>query len=216
MLKRSNNRLRITKLKVFIFLIFILAIISGIYFDRSLKPIVCRIAQYKVQLVVTKASNRAISEVMDETHIKYTDLVVSQSQSSGEVSFLTYNTTEVNKLKSLITAKIIKKIQEIEKMDIYIPFFNLTNIDFLHNKGFNLHFIITPTAYVETDIESSFTATGINQVDHKIFIVVNITASALIPNFPTEVKFSTKVCVAQTVIIGKVPNNLPNTHRYLS
>ena len=216
MLKKSKNKLRITKFKILIFFIGIIIISLGIYFDRSLKPIVCRIAQYKVQILATKASNLAISEVMDKTDIKYTDLVSTKSQSSGEVSFLSYNTTEVNKLKSLITAEIIKKIREIDKMDIYIPFFNLTNIDFLHNKGFNLHFIITPTAYVETDIESSFTATGINQVDHKIFIVVNIAASALIPNFPTEVKFKTKVCVAQTVIIGKVPDYIPNSHRYLS
>ena len=63
---------------------------------------------------------------------------------------------------------------------------------------------------METDIESVFETTGINQVNHKIFIVLEITASALIPNYSTNVKFRTNVCVAQTVIIGKVPENIWN------
>ena len=29
-----------------------------------------------------------------------------------------------------------------------------------------------------------------------------------IPSYSTEVNFDTRVCVAQTVIIGKVPNNI--------
>ena len=69
--------------------------------------------------------------------------------------------------------------------------------------------------YVGCDIESEFETTGINQVNHRIFIVLKISASALIPNYSAEVQFRTRVCVAQTVIVGKVPENISDNLHYL-
>ena len=103
----------------------------------------------------------------------------------------------------------------MDKADIYIPLGSLTNLDILNNKGPRLHFVVTPTAYVETDIESEFETTGINQVCHRIFIILRMSASALIPNYSTDVNFSTRVCVAQTIIVGKVPENISDNLHYL-
>ena len=86
----------------------------------------------------------------------------------------------------------------------------------LNNKGPLLHFVITPAAFVETDIESEFETTGINQVNHRIFIVLNVSATALIPNYSTDVNFKTRVCVAQTVIVCKVPENISDNLHYLN
>ena len=103
----------------------------------------------------------------------------------------------------------------MDKADIYIPIGSISNLDMLNNKGPLLHFVITPAAFVETDIESEFETTGINQVNHRIFIVLKISASALIPNYSTDVEFKTRVCVAQTVIVGKVPENIFDNLHYL-
>ncbi|MEG0090863.1 MAG: sporulation protein YunB, partial [Oscillospiraceae bacterium] len=67
-----------------------------------------------------------------------------------------------------------------------------------------------PSSYVESDIESVFQNTGINQINHQIFIIVRVVGSALIPNFSTSITVENKVCVAETIIIGKVPNNIGN------
>ena len=59
-------------------------------------------------------------------------------------------------------------------------------------------------------MESVFQNTGINQINHQIFITVKVTANALIPNYSTSVYSENKVCVAETVIIGKVPDSIGN------
>ncbi|MBR5520805.1 MAG: sporulation protein YunB [Oscillospiraceae bacterium] len=179
-----------------------------IFLDSRLRPLVIETACYKVQSLVTQAANIAIIEQMERTPLSYGDLITVSRDEKGDVSLLSYNTLEVNRLKSQITASVIEKVNRLEQTDIYIPIGNITYIDFLHNKGPKLRFRITPIAYVETDIESDFEHTGINQVNHRIFIVLKVNASALIPSYSTEVSFDTKVCVAQTVIIGKVPNNI--------
>ena len=191
--------------------LFVLLLISTVLFiiiDSRLRPLVIETARYRVQSLVTQAANIAIIEQMEQTPLSYGDLITVSRDEKGDVSLLSYNTLEVNRLKSQITASVIEKVNRLEQTDIYIPLGNITYIDFLHNKGPKLRFRITPIAYVETDIESDFEHTGINQVNHRIFIVLKVSASALIPSYSTDVNFDTKVCVAQTVIIGKVPNNI--------
>ena len=112
---------------------------------------------------------------------------------------------QVNKLKSEITHAVIEETEKIPDTDLYIPLGTITGIDMIQNKGPLLKFTINPSSYVQSDIESVFQNTGINQVNHRIFIILKVTANSLIPNYSSSVVIENKVCVAETIIIGKVP-----------
>ena len=213
MLKRNKTENSIFKNKLLIFL-FMFTIIF-VFIDSRIRPQIITLARYKVQSVVTQAANQAIIEQMEQSPLSYGDLITVQRNENGEITLLSYNALEVNRLKSQITSTVISKVQMMDKADIYIPIGSISNLDMLNNKGPLLHFVITPAAFVETDIESEFETTGINQVNHRIFIVLKISASALIPNYSTDVEFKTRVCVAQTVIVGKVPENIFDNLHYL-
>ena len=213
MVRKDFVKHSIRKNKLF-FVLLILTIIF-IFADSRIRPQVVTLARYKVQSLVSQAANQAIIEQMELSPLSYGDLITVQRNEAGEITLLSYNALEVNRLKSQITSTVISKVQMMEKADIYIPLGSLTNLDILNNKGPLLHFVVTPTAYVETDIESEFETTGINQVCHRIFIILKMSASALIPNYSTDVNFSTRVCVAQTIIVGKVPENISDNLHYL-
>ena len=213
MLKRNKTKNSIFKNKLLIFL-FMFTIIF-VFIDSRIRPQIITLARYKVQSVVTQAANQAIIEQMEQSPLSYGDLITVQRNENGEITLLSYNALEVNRLKSQITSTVISKVQMMDKADIYIPIGSISNLDMLNNKGPLLHFVITPAAFVETDIESEFETTGINQVNHRIFIVLKISASALIPNYSTDVEFKTRVCVAQTLIVGKVPENIFDNLHYL-
>ena len=213
MQKRNRPDISVLKNKLFLFLMRITALY--ILLDSRIRPQVITLAKYKVQSMVTQAANQAIIEQMEQSPLSYGDLITVQRNSDEEITLLSYNALEVNRLKSQITSTVISKVQMMDKAHIYIPLGSISNLEFLNNKGPSLHFIITPAAYVETDIESEFETTGINQVNHRIFIVLKVSASALIPNYSTDIQFSTRVCVAQTVIVGKVPENISDNLHYL-
>lgn len=198
-----------------LFVVLLFFTVRFIFIDSRIRPQVVTLARYKVQSMVTQAANQAIIEQMEQSPLSYGDLITVQRNDAGEITLLSYNALEVNRLKSQITSTVISKVQMMDKAHIYIPVGSITNLDFLNNKGPRLHFVITPAAYVETDIESEFETTGINQVNHRIFIVLSVSASALIPNYSTDVNFKTRVCVAQTVIVGKVPENIYDNIHYL-
>lgn len=204
-MKKLRKR-RYLKTKLIITAVFLVAI--SIYIDVCLRPVVITVAQYRVQGLISKAVNNAIISVMDETNYSYADLVEIVKNEKQEILSVNYNSLHINKLRSELVKATIEETQKLPVTNLYIPIGNITSIDILQNKGPKLKFTITPSSYVEADVESVFQNTGINQINHQIFIILKVTANALIPNYSTSVYSENKVCVAETVIIGKVPNTI--------
>ena len=191
-------------------LAIILTAAAFIYIDLCLRPAVITVAQYHIQSLINKAVNNAIISVMDKTQYSYDDLVEINRNSADEIVSVNYNSLHINKLRSELIKVSIEETQKIPVSYVYIPIGNITSIDILQNKGPKLKFTVTPSSYVEAEVESVFQNTGINQINHQIFINVKVTANALIPNYSTSIYSENKVCVAETVIIGKVPDSIGN------
>ena len=130
-LKKKKTAIKNKKL----FFTLLSAIAIFIVIDSRLRPLVIETARYKVQSLVTQAANIAIIEEMEKTSLSYGDLITVSRDEKGDVSLLSYNTLEVNRLKSQITSSVIEKVNQLEQTDIFIPLGNITYMDFLHNKG---------------------------------------------------------------------------------
>ena len=57
-----------------------------------------------------------------------------------------------------------------------------------------------------------FTAAGINQTKHQILLDVDVYVTILLPGITTYTKVSNEISVAETVIVGAVPD----TYTYFS
>ena len=207
--KKRRKTHGIPAISLIVILVFLVSVFF-IYADICLRPVVVTMAQHRIQSLVTRAVNNAIIMVMDDTDINYDDLVRTEKNETGEIVSINYNSLNINKLRSSLVHAAIEQTQKVPATNVYIPVGNMTNIDIFQNKGPKLKFTITPSSYVEAEVESVFKNTGINQINHQIFINIKVTANALIPNYSTSVVSVNKVCVAETVIIGKVPDSIGN------
>lgn len=205
---RKKIKKRHSKKTILFAIIVALFFCSFIFVDMRLRPIIMTSAKYKIQGLILAAVNNAIIKQIDVTTIDYNDLVKMEKNDNGEILSISYDSLHMNKLKSEITRAALEETQKIPKTAIFVPIGNITNFDFLQNKGPNIRFIVTPSSFVESDIESVFQNTGINQINHQIYIKIKVTGNALMSNYSTSVYVESKVCVAETIIIGKVPNNM--------
>ena len=64
----------------------------------------------------------------------------------------------------------------------------------------------------EANFRNAFTSAGINQTKHQIILTVDVSVSILLPGFRTATKVSNSFIVAETVIVGTVPD----TYTYFS
>ena len=72
-------------------------------------------------------------------------------------------------------------------------------------RGPDIPLQVVPASFVESTIVDSLETAGINQTQHRIFIRFTVEMSAILPGYSTEVIVENEVCVAQTLIVGKVP-----------
>lgn len=63
---------------------------------------------------------------------------------------------------------------------------------------------------VEAEIDSEFTAVGINQTLHRIYLNLNCSIGVLTPFESVSKKVASKVLLTETVIVGEVPSTYYN------
>ena len=103
-------------------------------------------------------------------------------------------------------------IRELSVEEIGIPIGNLFLPEFLSGKGPLLPVRVIAVSTSDAAFSSSFTEAGINQTLHRINLCISATMAVLTPAGTQSVSAETSVIVAETVIVGAVPQTYLNTY----
>ena len=103
----------------------------------------------------------------------------------------------------------MKLIKEEEKMQ-KLRFGSFTGFKLLAGKGPGVPIRISSVGNVETDLKSEFSAQGINQTLHRVYLQVVCEISILTPYNSITEKITNQVLIAENVIVGKIPNTYYN------
>ena len=91
--------------------------------------------------------------------------------------------------------------------ELSVPVGTLLGSPFLAGRGPLIRVRMQSVGSSSAHFENAFTSAGINQTKHQIYLVVDVYVSILLPGFSTTTKFSNTYSVAETVIVGSVPDN---------
>lgn len=174
-------------------------------FDLSLRPQMIALAETSLQNQITHISDLAMAKVVEERSLGYSDMVVLQTGQDGGVSMLTTNTLQLNALRSALLEEVVSQVEGIDNHSLGIPFGTLTGIDLFSAWGPKLPVQVISVASADGTYRNDFTSAGINQTLHRILLDVTVTARILLPGGIVETEIAIPVCVAETVIIGQVP-----------
>ena len=174
--------------------------------DQRMRPMVETITSYQAQLFATRAINEAVMEVIAQENAAYGSIIsISQGQ-DGLVSSLSTDMVTINHLKARITEQVSDRLQNNPNNTILIPLGTLLGEDLLSGRGPMVSVKVLPVGAVSTDFYNEFSEAGINQTLHQIMLLVQADISAIMPFYNIETKVNTNICIAQTVIVGKVPS----------
>ena len=79
--------------------------------------------------------------------------------------------------------------------------------------GPEIHIKIENVGNVVTKLESEFISEGINQTMHRIYLNIECEATILTPYNTITQKIENQVLIAESVIIGNIPNAYYNIER---
>ncbi len=174
--------------------------------DFQLRPIIKSMCVNKARMVSIHAVSEAVLEDMQSNEDIYHNIINTERGPGGDVLAITSDIQKMNQLKAKVSMLIQNKILDFQTKYLSIPLGTLTGMEMFSGRGPQVPFKITVTGSVVTEFKSNFSDAGINQTRHQIYLEVHTKISALIPGYSSSFDFDTNILVAETVIVGKVPN----------
>ena len=177
-----------------------------------MEPILISMATARASNTVNRIVVEAVNDAIQGGEIDYSILVSFEKDAEGHVTALKSNMAAFNRLQSRIADDILLRLSEVSTTTLSIPIGTLTGSSLLAGRGPAIKVKMQSVGSTTASFRNTFSAAGINQTRHQILLDVQVNVSILLPGFRTSTKVNNEISVAETVIVGSVPQ----TYTYFS
>ena len=204
-------RYRIRRFFRLLVFVLILLLILLIFFRSRYHKVIRELAETQVKNTTSDLINDAIDEQIENGNIQYDRIVYFEKDLNGRITALKTNMSEVNRLKTAILNLINDEILALDTADIGIPVGSLILPEFLAGKGPNIPVHILSIRNSDADFTSDFVEAGINQTLHQLNMHISVDVSILVLGQTNSFTVTSQVVVAETIIVGQVPETFLQT-----
>ena len=197
---------------IWLTVIFTLLLALTVAVVLHMKPVVVDLATARTSNAVNRIVVAAVNDAVDSGRIDYEQLVDFDKDAEGHVTALRSNMAAFNRLQASIADDILQRMAEVSSTDLAIPIGTLTGSPLLAGRGPCLRVRMQSVGTATARFDNQFSSAGINQTRHRIIMDVDVHVSILLPGLTTYTKVSNEISVAETVIVGGVPE----TYTYFS
>lgn len=187
----------------------------GFFLLRSrYRDVIRDLAETQVKNATSDLTNDAIAKQIADGVVQYDRIVYFEKDLDGRITALKTNIGEVNRLKTDILNIINDEILALDNSDIGIPMGSLFLPELLSGRGPVIPVHILSIRNSDANFHSNFTQAGINQTLHQVTMQVSVDVAVLVLGETASFTMVSEVVVAETVIVGDVPNTFLQTGGY--
>ena len=172
--------------------------------ERALRPVLAAAARYQVRSQVTAAVEQWAARDLQERGVDYSDFVTITRNEAGEITALSADMARLNLLRAELSAHLLERLED-SQLELTIPVGSLLPIEPTWARGPELHLRALALGTASAEFESEFTSAGINQTRHRLWLRLSVPVTVLLPGGGEELTVDSRLCVAETVIVGQVP-----------
>lgn len=186
------------------FIFFTILIALSYIILLQFKPVFEQKAAHAAKMSAINIINEATNDVF--WGISSSQLVNITTNETGQITGVCADTAQMNKLKTKLSLSLQKYTENSDNLKISIPLGSLTPYAVLQGVGYRIPVKIVIDGFSKLDFESEFIQAGINQVKHKIYLIASVNVSVISAAMTKSETVTTEIPVAETVIVGTVPN----------
>lgn len=205
-------RWRLRKLFRRLLLILLVLVVAFLLLRSRYRDVIRELAETQVKNTTSDLTNDAIAKQIADGVIQYDRIVYFEKDLDGRITALKTNMSEVNRLKTDILNIINDEILALDTSDLGIPLGSLFLPEFLSGKGPAIPVHILSIRNSDANFISHFSQAGINQTLHQLTMVVSVDVAVLVLGQTSSFTISSEVVVAETVIVGDVPDTFLQTN----
>lgn len=204
-------RCRLRQMIRYVLLLLIVLLTLFFMLRSRYRDVIRELAETQVKNTTSDLTNDAIAEQIADGIIQYDRIVYFEKDLDGRITALKTNMSEVNRLKTDILNIINDEILALDTSDIGIPLGSFFLPEILSGKGPVIPVHILTIRNSDASFYSDFSQAGINQVLHQLNMLVSVDVSVLVLGQTASFTVNSEVVVAETVIVGDVPDTFLQT-----
>jgi len=135
----------------------------------------------------------------------YRNLMHIERDDQGRVMLMTADTLLINNLINDLTLDICDNLNKLSQEELRIPLLTASGSKILSSLGPEVPIHVTAIATPAIRLTDKFTAAGINQIKHSIYLDVTAELQIAVPFERETMIVSTKVLLAEGIIMGEIP-----------
>lgn len=201
-----NRKKKSTPAILFGLSVFMLFLAAAAIF---LKDLSTQIAVSDASDIVTVRINNAISQIMKNEDYGGDYFVTFEKTATGEVTAISSNMARINALSALILDSVVGATEN-HTLTVEIPIGNLSGVSLLMGRGPKIPVQIIVLTSSRVEFNNSIVTAGINQTKHQINLEVIVDIDILIPWETVSAQVQTEILIADTIVVGKVPDTYLN------
>lgn len=184
-----------------------LAILLLIFVDIRMKPVAKTFGVNEARSEAIATINDAVGKVLRDNEINYDTLMSFEKSGSGSITAVKANSGQIDLLKYKVTDQAIKNLKALKNHEYGIPLGTLIGGQIFSGLGPTVYIDVEPIGSVNAQIDNKFSSAGINQTRQQIYLDVKTEIMVILASYDTKVNIETNYCIADTVIVGSVPDS---------
>lgn len=201
--KKRKNPFKLKRIFSF-FILVIMLILLGVYYFKVVTYNVYDYTSNYIYNYCSESLNYSILDLIDDS-VVYEDIVNIEKDSGGNIVLISYNSFKINSIARNVVSFTKHNLKQSLERGVPIPIASFFGLNYFSSIGKKVNFKNLNVSSVDCEFDSSFTASGINQTIHSIYIIINSKVFTNLPLYKKQVECSSKILISENVIVGKVP-----------
>ena len=192
-------------------ILFCVLLVAFVLFRSRYHPVIRELTRTQVTNATSDLINDAVAAQIARGNIAYDRIVYFEKDLNGRITALKTNIGEVNKLKTDTLQVINAEILAMDRSHIGISLGSLILPEFFSGRGPEIPVEVLTIRNSDADFASCFTQAGINQTLHQLHMTVWVDVAVLVLGSTVSFCVEADVVVAETIIVGDVPDTFLQT-----
>lgn len=185
------------------FLLITAALLIAAHF--TLSSTIERSMEYQGRSLASETLSGEALGLLEDMSLSYGDLVTVSRDDDGKIVSIETDSGKLNTIKNTLERNVTQALGTLRLHSYSVPLGTLLGSEWLSGRGPEIPLRLTPTGYLESTVESRFTSAGINQTNHRLVLNLTLSCTTLVPLHRAEITVTTNFVLAETVIVGEVP-----------
>lgn len=190
--------------------LIIILLTAFLLLDAKLRPAIYDLAALEAGAVSSRTVNEAVEAILTKNAPVYSEIVNINYAENNVITGITTDIVKMNLFKSKVSKAVDDAFKRKNKTEITVSAGTASGLTLLSGLGPYIDVDVGFASSTQSDFENIFTSAGINQTQHNVMLNIETTVILTLPGKRVEKTVETSFCVAQTVIVGTVPDVVVN------